>query len=152
VEDTQDAHQAAYIVRLHGECAARLGRRAPPHVVQVLLVAADESVELLGQSQDHRKVGHGSPFLPPLCQPHLGVLMVARGTTPVAAGMVGIMLLPAVSTRPQMAPQDRGPAVENILHRTALTGQEIRAKPLLRGGTMLPEDVRHLGHARAPTR
>jgi hypothetical protein len=62
------------------------------------------------------------------------------------------MLLPAVITRPQTATQDRGPAVNNISHRTAVTGPEIRAKPLLIGGTIGPEDVRHLWHARTPAR
>ena len=62
------------------------------------------------------------------------------------------MLLPAVSTRQQVATQDLGPAVHNIIHRTAMTGPESRAKPLLRGGTIGPEDVRHLWHARTPTR
>src|SRR5919109_4299494 len=98
------------------------------------------------------KVGHGQQFLPPLCQPHLGVMMVALGTTPVAAGVVGIVLLTAVITLQPMATQGLGPAVDQILHRTAMTGQEIRAKPLLIGGTIGPEDVCHLWHARAPTR
>ncbi len=70
----------------------------------------------------------------------------------MAAGMVGIMLLPAVITRHQMATQDRGPAAKKISHRTAMTGPEIRAKPLLIGGTIVPEDVRHRWHARTPTR
>jgi hypothetical protein len=113
-------------------------------------MAADEFVELLGQGQDHMKVGHGQQFLPALCQPHLGVRMVALGTTPVAAGVVGIVLLTAVITGQQMAAQGLGPAVENVIHRTAMTGQEIRAEPLLRGGTIGPEDVGHLWHARAP--
>lgn len=78
--------------------------------------------------------------------------MVALGTTPIAAGVLGIVLLPAVITRPQMATQDLGPAVNHIIHRTAMTGQEIRAKPLLISGTIVPEDVRHLWHARAPKR
>jgi len=152
VEETQDAKQAAHIRRGHGEFDERLGRGAQPQVVQVCVVAADEFVERLGQGQDHRQGGHWPQFLPPRCQPHLGVMMVARGTTPVAAGVVGIVLLTAVITRPQMATQGLGPAVDKIIHRTAMTGQEIRAKPLLRGGTIVPQDVCPLWHARAPKR
>jgi hypothetical protein len=150
VEATQDAHQAAHIMRVHGECDERLGCGAQPHIVQVFWVAADEVVERLGQGQDPMQGGHGQPFLPPRCQPHLGVMMMARGTTPVAAGVVGIVLLTAVITRQQMATQGRGPAVDHRRHRTAMTGQEIGAQPLLRGGTIGPEDVCHLWHARAP--
>jgi hypothetical protein len=35
VEETQDAHPAAHIMRVHGEVAERLGRGAPPPVVPV---------------------------------------------------------------------------------------------------------------------
>jgi hypothetical protein len=79
-------------------------------------------------------------------------MTVALGATPVAAGVVGIVLLTAVITRPQMSAQGLGPAVDNLIHSAAMAGQEIRAKPLLIGGTIVPEDVRHLWHARAPER
>src|SRR5215217_1257091 len=79
-------------------------------------------------------------------------MTVALGATPVAAGVVGIVLLTAVITRPQMSAQGLGPAVDNLIHSAAMAGQEIRAKPLLIGGTIVPEDVRHLWHARTPER
>jgi hypothetical protein len=152
VEDAQDAHQAAHLVRLHGEFAEGWGRGAPQPVVQGFVVAADEVVALLGQRPDHMTGGPGPQCLPPLCPPHRGVLMVALGTPPMAAGVVGIGLLPAGITRQQRATHDLGPAVHTIIQRTAMTGPELRAKPLLRGGTLGPEDVRHRWHARAPTR
>ena len=79
-------------------------------------------------------------------------MTVALGATPVAAGVVGIVLLTAVITLQQVSAQGLGPAVDNIIHSAAMAGQEIRAKPLLIGGTIAPEDVRHLWHARAPER
>jgi hypothetical protein len=150
--DPQDAQQAAHSMRVHGACAERLGRGAPPPVVQVLWVAADEVVERVGPGQDHRQVGPWQPCLPPRCQPHLGVMLGARGTTPVAAGGVGIVRLTAVSTRQPMAPHGLGPAGAKSLQRTAMTGQAIRAQPLLLGGTIRPEDVCPRWHARAPKR
>jgi hypothetical protein len=152
VEDAENADESPDIMWVCGELDERLGRGAQQHVVQVFLVAADEFVELLGQSQDHMKVGHGQQFLPPLCQPHLGVMTVALGATPVTAGVVGIVRLTAVITLQQMSAQGLCPAVANIIHSAAMAGQEIRAKPLLIGGTIVPEDVRHLWHARAPER
>jgi hypothetical protein len=152
VKDTQDANQATHIMRVHGEFDERLGRGAQQHVVQVFWVAADAFVELWGQGQDDMKVGHWQQFLPPRCQPHRGVMLVALGTTPVAAGVVGIVRLTAVITLPQMATPGRGPAGDNGIHSTAMTGQELRAKPLLIGGTIVPEDVCHLWQARAPKR
>jgi hypothetical protein len=76
--------------------------------------------------------------------------MVARGATAVAAGLVDLVLLTAAITRQQMSAQRRGPAGHNVIHRTAMTGPEIRAQPLLIGGTIIPENVRHLWHARTP--
>jgi hypothetical protein len=150
VADTHEAKQAAPIVRLHGECDACLGRGTPPQVVQVLWVAVDEVVERWGPSQAHMTGGPGPPCLPPRCQPHLGVLLVARGTTPMAAGVVGLVRLSAVITRPQLATQGLGPAVHTILHGPAMAGPVIRAKPHLIGGPRGPEDVCPLGPARAP--
>jgi hypothetical protein len=60
------------------------------------------------------------------------------------------VFLPAGITRPQLSAQGLRPAVDNVIHRAAMAGQEIRAAPLLIGGTIVPEDVRHLWHARAP--
>jgi hypothetical protein len=76
--------------------------------------------------------------------------MVTFGATAVAAGMVGIVLPTAVITLQQMSAQGLGPAVDQIIHRAAMARQESRAKPLLIGGTIVPEDVRHLWHARTP--
>jgi hypothetical protein len=79
-------------------------------------------------------------------------MTVTLGATPVATGVISIVLLTAVITLQQLSAQGLRPAVDNILHRAAMAGQEIRAEPLLIGGPIVPEDVRHLWHARAPMR
>ncbi len=152
VEDAADAQEPPDIMGGCGERDARVGRGAAQHVVQGLLVAADQLPQLLGQGQDDMTGGDWQACLPPLCQPHRGVMTVARGATPVAAGVVGIVLLTAVLPRPQVSAQGLGPAVDQISHRAALAGQESRAKPLLRGEPIAPEDVRHRWQARGPTR
>jgi hypothetical protein len=151
-EETPDAQQAAHIRRVQGACAERLGGGAPPPSVPGLWVAAAEVVERLGQGQDPRTGGPWPPCLPPRCPPDLGVLRMALGTTPVAAGVVGRVRLPAVIPRPQLAPPGRGPAVANLSQRPAMPGQERGAQARLRGGTIVPEAVCPLGQARAPTR
>jgi hypothetical protein len=113
-------------------------------------VAADQLPQGWGPRQDDRTGGHGEACLPPRCQPRLGVMMVARGTTLVAAGVGGLVRLTAGSTRPPMSAQGLGPAVDHRSHRVAMAGQEIRTKPLLIGRTIVSEDVRPLWHARAP--
>jgi hypothetical protein len=150
VEDAENADEPPDIMWGCGERDERWGRGAEQNVVPVLLVAADKLPQFLGQGQDDMKGGDWEEFLPPRCQPHLGVMMVALGTTPGAAGVVGIVRLTAVITRPQMSAQGLCPAVDKIIHSAAMAGQEIRAKPLLIGRTLGSEDVRHLWHARAP--
>jgi len=152
VEDAEDSNEPPDIMWVCRERDERLGRGAEQHIVQVWLVAADQLPQFLGQGQDDMTGGDWQECLPPLCQPHLGVMTVALGATPVAAGVVGIVLLTAVITRPQVSAQGLCAAVDQISHRAAMAGQEIRAKPLLIGGTIAPEDVRHLWHAHAPER
>jgi hypothetical protein len=42
----------------------------------------------LGPGQDDMNVGDRQEFLPPFCQPHLGLMAVALRATAVAAGEV----------------------------------------------------------------
>ena len=79
-------------------------------------------------------------------------MTVALGATAVATGVIGIVLLTAVITLQQLSAQGLRPAVDQIIPRPAMTGQEIRAEPLLIGGTIAPEDIRHFWHAPAPGR
>jgi hypothetical protein len=140
---------------LDGHQGGRAGgppRGAAQPVVQVFLVAADKLPQGLGPGQDDMNGGDWSECLPPLCQPDLGVMTVALGATPGAAGVVDLGLLTAVITRPQGSAPGLGPAVDHIRPRAARAGQEIRAKPLLIGGTIAPKDVRHRWQARAPAR
>jgi hypothetical protein len=88
VEDAEDSNEPPDIMWVCRELDERLGRGAEQNIVQVLLVAADQLPQFLGQGQDDMKVGDWQEFLPPLCQPHLGVMTVALGATPVAAGVV----------------------------------------------------------------
>jgi hypothetical protein len=148
--DTEASHEPPDIMGVCGARDERLGRGAEHNVVQVFLVAADKRPQVLGQGQDDLTGGDWQECLPPLCPPHRGVLTVALGATPVAAGVVGIVLLPAGITRPQVSAQGLGPAVDNLVQSTAMAGQEVLAKPLLIGGTIAPEDVRHRWHARVP--
>jgi hypothetical protein len=152
VEDAENADESPDIMGVGGELDERVGRGAEHHVVQVFLGAADTLPQVLGPGQDDMNGGAWEEFLPPPCQPHLGVLVVALGATAMAAGVVDLVLLTAVLTRPQMPAQGLGPAVEHLRHRAAMAGQESRAKPLLIGRTRVSEDVRHLWHARAPER
>jgi len=96
------------------------------------------------------KVGDREEFLTALCQPRLGIGAMALGTTPVAAGVVDIMLLATVITLEQVPAQGLRPAVDDIVHGATMAGQEILAEPFSIVCPLAPQDVRHLWHVRAP--
>jgi hypothetical protein len=68
------------------------------------------------------------------------------GATVVTSGVVDVVFLTTVIALQQVSAQDLCAAVDNIIHRTAMAGQEIPAKLLLIGGSIASEDVRHLRH------
>ena len=152
VQHTQDPHQAADVMRVRGERHERLGRGAEPNVGQVFLVAADELPQFWGQGQDDRKGGTRQAFLPPLFQPHLGVMAVALGATPVTAGVVAIGLLPAGVTLSQVPAEGFGPAVHKSLHGPPMAGQQVLPKPVEVLAPRALQDVRHLRHHPTPGR
>jgi hypothetical protein len=65
VEDAENADEPPDIMGVCGELDERLGRGAEQHGVQVLLVAADQLPQFLGQGEDDMKVGDWQEFLPP---------------------------------------------------------------------------------------
>ena len=122
-------------------------RRGPEQdVVEVFLVAADERSPLLGQGEDAMQVGHREEFLPPLFQPGFGVVVVARGTAAMAAGVVDIMLAATVVTWVQVPPQGLRAAGEAVRYGPTVAGQQRFAKLVQGLAAVPPSDVRHLWH------
>jgi hypothetical protein len=57
VEDAENANEPPDIMWVCSELDERVGRGSEQNVVQVVLVAADQLPQLLGQGQDNMKVG-----------------------------------------------------------------------------------------------
>jgi hypothetical protein len=131
-------------MRVRGQLDERW-RRGPEHdVVEVLVVAADKCSQLLGPGKDDMKVGPREEFLPPLCQPGFGVVVVALGTAAMAAGVVDIVLAATVGTLVQGPPQRLRAAGEEIRYRPTVAGQQLVAKLVPGRAAVPPADVRHL--------
>jgi len=114
------------------------------------LMLTDALPQVVGHGEDQVNGGDRQEFLPALCQPCLGVLTVACGATTMAAGVVDVVFLTTGLARQQVSAQRLRPAVDEIVHRAAMAGQEPLAEPCQIGGAIVPQDGCHLWHARAP--
>jgi hypothetical protein len=61
------------------------------------------------------------------------------------------MFLTTMIALQQLPAQSLGPALENILHRPAMAGQQVLSKPMQVVAPTELQDVRHIWHAHAPT-
>jgi hypothetical protein len=152
VQHTPHPDQPADVVWVRGQRDERWRRSTDQEVGAILLMTADHLPSLVGHGEDDVNVRDRQACLTSCCPPGFGVLVVACGATAVAAGVVGIRLLPAVVTRPQVPPSGLGATVDDSSHGAAVAGQKVLAesRPLVR--TIAPAAVCHLWHARAPTR
>ncbi len=130
VQHTQAPDQPTDVMRIRGERDARVSRGAEQDVVQVFLVSADQRPQLAGQGEDDMTGGDRQAFLTPLFQPGFGVQARTRGTTPVAAGVVGVVFLATVIALEQLPASRLGAAVDQIVHGAAMTGQPALPKPV----------------------
>src|SRR5438093_9311488 len=81
-----------------------------------------------------------------MAEPTLGLFPVTLRTMPVPAGMITIVLLPAVITAIELAATGRGTTADQIFEHLLLAGQQ---RVLLSiGRAVEAEDVRHLDHER----
>ena len=81
-----------------------------------------------------------------MAEPTLGLFPVTLRTMPVPAGMITVVLLPAVITAIELAATGGGATAHQLLQHLLLAGQ----KPvgLSIGRAVEAEDVRHLDHER----
>jgi hypothetical protein len=148
MQDGQDTDQPADIVRVCRELDQGVGGGLHEEGVQSLLVTPDDVAKFLGQGEDDVKVGYGQEFLTAFVEPSLDVIAMALGATAVSAGVVGVVLFSTVRAGKDLATQDGGPAVQDVLECVEMAGQH----PLTVLGKILPavlaEDVGDFKHDR----
>jgi len=114
--------------------------------VDVLLMQARKSPELMRQRKDHMIIRYRQEFLLPPLEPCLDVALVAFRATAVTTGVIRILQPAAVITFKYMAPHGGRTASEYVLERTSMTGQHSFDELLQIIGTVASEDVCHFDH------
>ena len=120
--------QPAAVVGGRGQLDERLGRGTDQEVVESWLMTADNRPARVGPGEDDVNGGHRQACLTSFCQPGCGVLVVACGATAVAAGVVGIVLLPAVVARHTGARLQAAVRPWSSSHGATMAGQEVLAR------------------------
>jgi hypothetical protein len=152
VPHTQDPDQPADIMGVRRELDERADCRSPQEIVEVLLLTTDDLSALMRHRADHVHVGDREELLTPVFQPGVGLQVMPRGATAMAAGVVDIMVLTALRAWQPLPAYGLGPASAEIRDGPALTGQQILPKPVQVRTSIAPQDVRHLRQAQTPAR
>jgi hypothetical protein len=102
VQHTPDPDQPADIMGVRRERDERAACRSQHDSVEVLWRTTDELSALRRHRADHVNVGARQQLLPPCCQPGVGIQVMTRGATALAAGVVDIMFLTALLALQQL--------------------------------------------------
>jgi hypothetical protein len=147
----EDAHQAALAATVFGVQGESLqgrssGRQA--HGVPTLLVRTGSRPQGLRQGKGDEKRGHGQEPRPLRVEPPGGLVVLARGTMSILAGMIAGRKGLARCALGDMTAKRLGTAWCNLLHGSQVAwGQTVAAPGALRGA-MESEEVGQLDHAR----
>ena len=98
--------------------------------VEVFLIQAHKSTELMRQREDHMIIRYRQEFLLPLLEPCLSVALVAFRTIAVTTGVIRILQPAAVITFKYMAPHGGLAASEYVLECSSMTGRHSFAELL----------------------
>jgi hypothetical protein len=148
VEDAHHPALAAKVCGVQGECLQGRSRGLQEHVGQTLLVRTGSRPQCLRQGKGHEHRGHGQAQLPLRVEPPGGLVVVARGTVPIRAGMRALLECLALCALVDMTAKRLGTAWCNILHGSQVAcGQTVAETGAIRGA-MESDDVSQLDHDR----
>lgn len=148
VEDAHHTDLAAKVFGVEGECLQGRSRGLQEHVVQTLLVRTGSRPQCLRQGKGHEKIGHGQEQLPLRVEPPGGLVVLARGTVPMLAGMIALLECLAICALVDMTAKSLGTALCNILHGSQVACGHTVAETGAILGSMESEDVSQLDHDR----
>jgi hypothetical protein len=149
MEDADEADLPADEARVLGQVLEGGGRSAEEEVVEGFLVAANDVPELAGQGEGEEKVWGREQEVLLLLQPPLGLVVLALGTMPVAAGVIEILDLVTHRAVIDVSPQGRRTAALDGAHGLEMPDGHTGAKTGAILGTVMVEDGGHLYHSRS---
>lgn len=114
--------------------------------VEVLLIQAHKSTELMRQRKDYMIIRYRQEFILPRLEPCLDVALVAFRTTAITTGVIRILQPTAVITFKYMAPHGVCTASEYVFESASMAGLHSFAELLQILSAVTSEDVGHFDH------
>jgi len=139
-------NSTADVTGIRSQLDDRISGGFDEQTVEVLLMQARKSPELMRQRQDQMIIRYRQEFLLPPLEPCLDVALVAFRATAVTTGVIRILQPAAVITFKYMAPHGGRTASEYVLECASMTGQHSFAELLQILGAVASEDVCHFDH------
>jgi len=115
MQNRHHAHSRADVMGIGSQLDDRISGGFDEQTVEVLLMQARKSPELMRQRKDHMIIRYRQEFLLPPLEPCLSVALVAFRATAITTGVIGILQPTAVITFKYMAPHGGRTASEYVL-------------------------------------
>lgn len=146
MEHGEHPHLGADMAGVAGELDDRPGGRLHQQGIAVTLVGAQDRAQLGRHGDGDMEVGRIQQLGGAGGEPARGLLTMASGTAPVAAGMVGVDLGAARLAAPEMAAQGRAAAGDDVGDGAPVRGQHAGAVPCHMVVREAPADVGEIDH------
>ena len=146
MQNRHHANSTADVTGIGSQLDDRISGGFDEQTVEVLLMQAHKTTELMRQREDHMIIRYRQEFLLSPLEPCLVVTLVAFRATAVTTGVIRILQPTAVITFKYMAPHGRCTASEYILECTSMTGRHSLAELLQIPSAVASEDVGHFDH------
>ena len=148
VEDAHHTALAAKVFGVQGEYLQGSSRGLQAHVVHTLLVRTGSRPQGLRQGKSDEKRGHGQAQRTWRVEPPGGLVVLARGTVSMLAGMRAVLECLALCALGDMTAKRLGTALCNILHGSQVACGHTVAETGAILGSMESEEVGQLDHDR----
>ena len=146
MQNRHHANSTADVTGIGSQLDDRISGGFDEQTVEVLLMQARKSPELMRQRKDHMIIRYRQEFLLPPLEPCLDVALVAFRATAVTTGVIGILQPTAVITFKNMATHGGRTASDYVLECASMTGQHSFAELLQILGAVASEDLCHFDH------
>ena len=151
VEHPDHAKRAADPFRIAGERLEGVGRGVKQQVVDELLMRAGAGVQGVREGAGHEEIGDGQQVVQLPVAPAVGAVGFTRGAMAMGAGVVAIVVCPALGTIVACPTHHRRAAVFDSPHCLRVAGEHPLAVPGAIGWAVFPEDVREFEHGKLET-
>ena len=146
MQNRHQAHLTTDIMGISSQLDDRFGSRLDEQAVEILLIHAHKSTELMRQRKDNVIIRYRQEFLLSALEPCFSIILVTFRTTAVTTGVIRILKLATVITFKYMATHGRCTASEYILECSSMTGRHSFAELLQILCAVTSEDIGHFDH------